>query len=166
MLWDSAFVFPAGSTDRLAISNVEAAAKWDCRGKFCPDGGCLKAAGGIKLLLCRQEVEKQVQTSKLADARKRILHTLLASGQNLEEKTKSRINFAYSNGAIRSSIELCDKGIGLGVCSVSRSYFAQIRAGVTKGLTLEEVSGQQQSAERGLEGRAISITAMDFSTVC
>ena len=149
MLWDNAFVFPAGSTDRLAISNVEAAAKWDCRGKFCPDGGCLKAAGGIKLLLCRQEVEKQVQTSKLADARKRILHTLLASGQNLEEKTKSRINFAYSNGAIRSSIELCDKGIGLGVCSVSRSYFAQIRAGVTKGLTLEEVSGQQQSAERG-----------------
>ena len=143
-LWDSAFVFPAGSHDRLAISNVEAAAKWDCRGKFCPDGGCLQAAGAMKLLLCRQEFEKQVQTSKNQDARKRALHSLLASGQNLEERTKSRINFSYSNGTIRSSIELCDKGIGLGVCSVGQSWFSQTRAGVSKGLHLEEVSGGKQ----------------------
>ena len=153
-LWDGAFVFPAGANDRLAILNVEAAAKWDCRGKFCPDGGCLQAAGAMKLLLCRQEFERQVQTSKHQDSRKRALHSLLAAGENLEERTKSRINFAYSNGTTRSSIELCDKGIGLGVCGVSGSYFGQIRAGVSKGRVLDEVSGSKKHLESadGSEG--------------
>ena len=87
-LWDSSVVFPAGASNRLALSNVEAAAKWDCRGKFCGDGGCLRAAGAMRLLLCRQEFERQVQTARNADARRQGLHNLLASAHNLEDKTK------------------------------------------------------------------------------
>ena len=151
-LWDSSVVFPAGASNRLALSNVEAAAKWDCRGKFCGDGGCLRAAGAMRLLLCRQEFERQVQTARNADARRQGLHNLLASAHNLEDKTKSRINFAYTDGSTRSSIQLCDKGIGLGVCSVSGSYFGGIRAGVSKGATLVEVSASLGSAEGGGKG--------------
>ena len=131
------------------MKNVEAAAKWDCRGKFCGDGGCLRAAGPMKLLLCRQEFEKQIHTAKNADARRQGLHNLLVTAQNLKDKTKSRINVAYTDGSDRSSIELCDKGVGLGVCSVSSSYFGQIRAGVAKGDTLVEVSGCVEGGGKG-----------------
>jgi hypothetical protein len=133
-LWDSSFVFPAGASNRLAMKNVEAAAKWDCRGKFCGDGGCLRAAGPMKLLLCRQEFEKQIHTAKNADARRQGLHNLLVTAQNLKDKTKSRINVAYTDGSDRSSIELCDKGVGLGVCSVSSSYLVKSEQGSRKGI--------------------------------
>ena len=141
-LWDSACLFPDGINDRLSLANITAATKFDCRSPLCPAGGCLEAAGSMRLLLGRQSFEAAVGEEAGKDARRLLLSRYMQASFSLELNQFRPIEVWYSNGPMgrnKSSMRLCEKGVGLGVASVSADLFGKVRADVRQGKVYEEL---------------------------
>jgi hypothetical protein len=131
-LWETDIVFPAGIHDKCNVSNVAAAAMWDCKGALCAEGGCLMMAGPLKLLLCRQDFEDEVKGYGNTAGRKMLLADAIKLGFDAVTKKEMLIPVSVKAGKQREIIKLCMKGFGLGVASCCRSLFAQIRGAVRK----------------------------------
>ena len=126
--WVNHKVFPNGAEKKLDLGNIEATAKWDCRSRQCPPGGCLQGAGGMRLLLARQAFEKEVQLSEKGDWRRQGLKQMLQRCYNRGESKFSSLLIPVGT----ESIKLCERGLALGVASSSPSLFGQVRAEVVK----------------------------------